>query len=169
MWNKLNSTYNYIPRQQPENFVFHENWFIWLSHKLGGDGKVLDAFDISTASWKVISSIQQKSKHTITMLNLVPWVPLDENGKLRYPSATEKTLWYRILKDKILTYKPKKCFLFWKHVQNLFIKDSDVIQKNNCYKLCGTSLIFMSHPSYIYAYRKSEISSYEEDVLSKLS
>ena len=65
------------------------------------------------------------------MLNLVPWVPLDENGKLRYPSATEKTLWYRILKDKILTHKPKKCFLFWKHVQDLFIKDSDYIVFGN--------------------------------------
>ena len=165
----VNNTNTYIPWQQPENFIFQENWFIWLSHKLWNDGKVLDAFDTSTTSWKILSSIQQKSKHSITMLNLVPWVPLDENGKLRYPSATEKTLWYRILKDKILTYKPKKCFLFWKHVQDLFIKDSDVIQKDDCYKLGETALIFMSHPSYIYAYRKSEISSYEEDVLSKLS
>lgn len=103
------------------------------------------------------------------MLNLVPWVPLDENGKLRYPSATEKTLWYRILKDKILTYKPKKCFLFWKYVQDLFIKDSDVIQKDDCYKLGETALIFKSHPSYISTYRKSEIPSYEQDILSNLA
>lgn len=78
--------YNDIEIDIYQNAIF----FIWLSYKLDREWNILEAFSAKTASWKILQDIKDKSWKNIVMLNLVQWVPLDKNWKVRYPSNVEK-------------------------------------------------------------------------------
>ena len=95
----------------------------------------------------------------IVMLNLVQWVPLDKNWKIRYPSNAEKEKWYGFIKWLIKKYNPEKIFLFGKQVQDMFKEDK------NWYV---DRLYFFEHPSYISVYKKSNVEDYKQDILDNL-
>lgn len=134
-------------------------FFIWLSYKLDREWNILEAFSNKTASWKILQDIKDKSWKNIVMLNLVQWVPLDENWKIRYPSKVEKEKWYEYIKWLIKKYNPEKIFLFGKQVQDMFIED-----KNRCVG----RLYFFEHPSYISVYKKFKIEDYKKNILDNL-
>lgn len=144
------------------NFIFFDGnkidiwknaiFFIWLSYKLDREWNILEAFSDKTASWKILQDIKDKSWKNIVMLNLVQWVPLDKNWKIRYPSDVEKGKWYEYIKWLIKKYNPERIFLFWKQVHDMFEEDRDKY---------GNRLYFFEHPSYISVYKKSNVEDYK--------
>lgn len=148
--------YNDIEIDIYQNAIF----FIWLSYKLDREWNILEAFSAKTASWKILQDIKDKSWKNIVMLNLVQWVPLDKNWKIRYPSNVEKKKWYEYIKWLIEKYNPEKIFLFWKQVQDMFKEDKN--------KFNGL-LWFVDHPSYISVYKKSEEGDYKQYILDSLN
>lgn len=148
----------------PKNSIF----FVGLSHKLWKDGNILEAFCSSTSSWKLINTIKDKSQNSnIYMTNLVKWVPLDENKKLRYPSTMEKQIWAKELMKQIIYYKPEKVFLFGKQVSDTVLNNLDAEKINDkLYKTGETYLVLIDHPSYISVYRKNSIDQYCKEIIS---
>lgn len=145
-----------------ENSIF----FVWLSHKSDKDKNVLDAFCTTTASWKLIHSIKNQTETSIHLANLVKWVPLDKDNKIRYPSDIEKQIWLRELKNEILIYKPTKIFLFGKQVSDVFMKDQDIEKiHETLYKFQDTYIISVEHPSFISVYKRDYIEQYCKNIL----
>lgn len=143
----------------PTNWVF----LVWLSHKLWKNWDVLDAFCDSTNSWKIISDVISSCNNwsSIHNLNLVSWVPISENGKIRYPDISEKEAWLQDLILKIELYKPKIVFLFWRQVSDFVIKKLKLEKLSDTeYKYWETIFVLADHPSYIAVYKRKTISDY---------
>ena len=168
---KLNVSSNYVPYNEsldkiPTSWIF----FVWLSHKLGKDGSVLDAFCESTNSWKIIGDVLQgASWFPIYKTNLVKWVPLDDKNKIRYPSLDEKKIWLDMLIKEIDRHSPKIVFLFWKQVSDFVIKEM-WLKKNNEYEYMygNTKFLLADHPSYIAVYKRNSANDYVFDIIEKI-
>ena len=163
----------YIPYTAYPTKYTEKEWvfFVWLSHKLAKDGTVLDAFCNSTASWKIITWISsQYREQFIYKTNLVQWVPLDKNKKIRYPNKNEKEEWMKFLLDKINTLKPKLVFLFWKQVSDFVINHLKTTKINEHeYQYWSTVFILVDHPSYIAVYKKKDLEKYTSFISNKIN
>lgn len=140
-------------------------FFVGLSHKINKNNVVLPAFCTSTLSGKIIEKIilQNTTWFFIHKTNLVEWVPLTQNKKLRYPNQEEKEKWLHILCKKIQFYKPKYIIFFWK-VPFLFI------QKHQHFLNCIGNIpyAYAEHPSYIWVYKKQNIDTYIDNILTQI-
>ncbi|EKE30365.1 MAG: Uracil-DNA glycosylase-like protein [uncultured bacterium (gcode 4)] len=147
-------------------------YFIWLSHKLSKSWEILEAFCESTDSGKIISSIIWKcdSWSLIFRANLVRWVPLDDNHKLRYPSESEKLAWLRILEKEILEFRPKCIYLFGKQVSDFILKNLEMRKIDESeYIFWDTRFIFAQHPSYIAVYKRKHLPEYISRIINKIN
>jgi hypothetical protein len=136
-------------------------FFVGLSHKCGKHGEVLEAFCDSTNSGKVISEILRKSNGiAVYMTNLVEWVPIDDQGKIRYPNLEEKQTWLVELEKDIKTYKPKQIFCFGKQVSDFVVNNISI---NN------VKIISVEHPSYIAIYKRKHMEEYIVNICAEMS
>ena len=95
--------------------------------------------------------------------NLVKCLPLDNKGKIRYPSTNEMNKCINNLLLEIEVMNPKIIFLLGNIVYNFISK---YISKNN---IKINSLIkHIEHPSYIYVYKKKEKDNYIEKVINEI-
>lgn len=142
-------------------------FFVWLSHKRWKNNEVLPAFEKNTKSWALIHSIIEELSEIIYLTNLIEWVPIDENWKLRYPNKEEKYTWANNLYQKIGLYTPKKVILFWKEASKPFIILPSIQQIWDLhYKLQKTEIFTVNHPSYISVYKRKEITEYKKKIIS---
>ena len=89
--------------------------------------------------------------------NLVKCLPLDNKGKIRYPSVNEMNKCISNLLIEIEVMNPKIIFLLGKNVYNFISK---YMNKNNI-KL-NLPIKYIEHPSYIYVYKKKYKDNYIE-------
>ena len=113
----------------------------------------------NTNSGKLIKMIEErllKEDNNISCYrsNMVKCVPLDKEGKIRYPNIWEienciDNLVYElsIVKPKVVVFLGR---LVEKHLKKKIIE-------------LGYNTITIYHPSYIYVYRKKEIEKYVEE------
>lgn len=155
---------NLIPYSENTRFMpNYEVYFLWLSHKIWKDWKVLEAFCNSTNSWKIINLIIDKcnSRLNIYKTNLVRWVPLDNKSKIRYPNENEKLVWLQRLKREISVFKPKIVYVFWKQVSDFVLKKLELKKISNTeYSNWNTIFILAEHPSYMAVYKRKQIDEY---------
>ena len=147
----------------PHNWIF----FVGLSHKEDKQWNILAAFDRNTSSGEIIHSIFDAfSCESMYPVNLVRWVPNDQNGKLRYPTVKEKGEWWKVLEKEIDLYKPQVVFLCWKEVSDFIVKQPNV-QKidEKTYKYKAFKLILIEHPSYISVYKNKNKADYIKKVI----
>ncbi len=95
--------------------------------------------------------------------NLVKCLPLDNKGKIRYPSTNEMNKCINNLLLEIEVMNPKIIFLLGNIVYNFISK---YISKNN---IKINSLIkHIEHPSYIYVYKKKEKDNYIKKAINEI-
>lgn len=147
----------------PHNWIF----FVGLSHKEDKQWNILAAFDRNTSSGEIIHSIFDAfSSESMYPVNLVRWVPNDQNGKLRYPTVKEKGEWWKVLEKEIDLYKPQVVFLCWKEVSDFIVKQPNVQKINEkIYKYKTSKLIPIEHPSYISVYKSKNKADYIKKVI----
>lgn len=103
--------------------------------------------------------------------NIVKCLPLDENGKLRYPSNHEMVCCLNNFHLEIKTLKPKIVFLLGSKVlkivsQGLNTHLNSYTKYNYSGTLVGRTLyVPIQHPSYIYIYKRKYIQSYTDGVM----
>lgn len=78
--------------------------------------------------------------------NLVNFAPLDEKGKLRYPTKSEMDIGYEHLQNFIKELNPDICILL-----------GDKVSKYLSNKVNSISI---KHPSYIAVYKRKHIDEY---------
>ena len=86
--------------------------------------------------------------------NMVKCVPLDKEGKIRYPNSLEIENCIENLVYELSIVKPKVVVLLGRLVEKHLKKK--IIEQ-------GYNTITIYHPSYIYVYRKKEIEKYVEE------
>ena len=86
--------------------------------------------------------------------NMVKCVPLDKEGKIRYPDSLEIENCIDNLVYELSIVKPKVVVFLGRLVEKYLKKK--IIE-------LGYNVITIYHPSYIYVYRKKEIEKYVEE------
>lgn len=98
--------------------------------------------------------------------NLVKCVPLNEQGKLRYPNQSEIKMCFEHLKNEIDTLSPKIVFLLGEKVYSSVGKKLKLsFEKWNGFDFFykekdGVYYVPIYHPSYIHVYKKKNIDEY---------
>lgn len=127
--------------------------FIGLSNK-----KDKEPFDITTNSGKIIEKIIANINGECFKLNLVPFAPLNNLGKLRYPTKKEINESIPSLMQKIAKINPD-CIV---GLGNIVCKELLKIKE---YK---NILITSFHPSYIYIYKRKQINTYINNLIEEI-
>ena len=113
----------------------------------------------NTNSGKLIKMIEERlleenSNISCYRSNMVKCVPLDKEGKIRYPDSLEIENCIDNLVYELSIVKPKVVILLGRLVEKHLKKK--IIE-------LGYNTITIHHPSYIYVYRKKEIGKYVEE------
>lgn len=113
----------------------------------------------NTNSGKLIKMIEERlveENHNISCYrsNMVKCVPLNEDGKIRYPDNLEIENCIENLEYELNIVKPKLVVFLGRLVEKYLKKK--IIE-------LGYNVITIYHPSYIYMYRKKEIEKYVEE------
>ena len=113
----------------------------------------------NTNSGKLIKKIEERlveENHNISCYrsNMVKCVPLNEDGKIRYPDNLEIENCIENLEYELNIVKPKLVVFLGRLVEKYLKKK--IIE-------LGYNVITIYHPSYIYMYRKKEIEKYVEE------
>ncbi len=114
-----------------------------------------------TNSGKIIEEIEKRlDGFKFYKTNLVKCLPLDENGKLRYPTTSEMNSCVGNLLFEINYFNPKIIFVLGKRAYNFIYKYfvSNGIDTDR--------LIYIEHPSYIFVYKRKYIEEYMKKVIS---
>jgi DNA polymerase len=112
-----------------------------------------------TNSGKIIEKIENTlGEYKFYKTNLVKCLPLDKNGKLRYPTTEEMNSCIENLLIEIKYLQPKIIFILGKKAYNSIYRYfiSNNIDTNRIY--------YIEHPSYIYIYKKKYIEEYIEKI-----
>lgn len=102
--------------------------------------------------------------------NIVKCLPLDGNGKLRYPTMKEMDLCFDNLLLEINLIKPKIVFLLGEKVKKIFEKKLDLkfsrVDKYDYHweKHEDVFYVYIQHPSYISVYKKDQKEEYIKGV-----
>lgn len=161
--------------QKPLLDLDKESTIIWLGLSAKRVNNLEEDVPLSsdTNSGSIISKIELKLKNNISTYrsNIVKCLPLDEKGKIRYPSNDEMNTCFSNLLIEIKCIKPKIIFLLGDKVthaieRNLKIKFSKKdgyccipIEKDGIY------YISIYHPSYIYSYKRKEENLYINNII----
>ena len=113
----------------------------------------------NTNSGKLIKMIEERlmvENNNISCYrsNMVKCVPLNEEGKIRYPDSLEIENCIDNLVYELSIVKPKVVVLLGRLVEKHLKKK--IMEQ-------GYNTITIYHPSYIYVYRKKEIEKYVEE------
>ena len=127
--------------------------FIGLSNK-----KDKEPFDKTTNSGKIINEVINHLDCKCFKINLVPYAPLNESGKLRYPTKEEIAESINYLNEQLENIKPD-CIV---GLGNMVNKELKKIEKYQNILICET------HPSYVYVYKKRELNQYIKNLEKKI-
>ena len=138
---------------------------------VGISAKKVENIDINyplkndTNSGKIIEMIEKQNNHlTFYKSNLVKCLPLDENGKIRYPSIDEMNTCIVNLIKEIDIVKPKKIVCLGSKTYEFiskYFKDNYINIDAKLYKI--------EHPSYIYIYKRKDLDIYLNKVCKILN
>ena len=141
-----------------ENMKKSDIMFLGISAKMK---ETEDEMPLSenTNSGKLIKMIEERlleENNNISCYrsNMVKCVPLNEEGKIRYPDNLEIENCIENLEYELNIVKPKVVVFLGRLVEKYLKKK--IIE-------LGYNVITIYHPSYVYVYRKKEIEKYVEE------
>lgn len=139
--------------------------WIGLSAKKVGNLEINYPLEEDTNSGKIIKEVEDILPNVkFYKTNLVKCLPLDDNGKIRYPNNEEMNACINNLIKEIEFLKPKVVFLLGNNVSNFVEK---YIKKHNI-KL-NLYLKKIEHPSYIYIYKRKNKQDYINKIINDIN
>ena len=130
--------------------IINKVLFIGLSNKIG-----CTPLQSGTISGDLIDKIIIGINAECYKANLVNFAPLDEKGKLRYPTKSEMNIGYKYLQEFIKEIKPDICIL-------LGCKVSKYLSNK-------VNSISIKHPSYIAVYKRKYIDEYIDGSINTIN
>ena len=138
--------------------------WIGLSNKI--DEPPLSA---ETISGKLICAIENKLENVITYkTNLVKYAPLNEEGKLRYPTKDEISISLPKVKDEIESINPKIVFMLGQKVTQAILNNTEKYSEfeYSIIEIDGINYVSIHHPSYISVYKRKNVGDYIDGVVN---
>lgn len=147
--------------------------WVGLSEKPTKNGERFEPLAPNTASGKVLSSIEV-ALHSVRFVktNLVRAAPLDNRGKLRYPTHEECERYYPQLAAEIASLNPSLALLLGRQVSAIVFGQVDVdmlfpaLFSYETASQNGVCYACIHHPSYISVYRRKQIDQYKQAVVA---
>lgn len=142
------------------------------------DSEDCEPLSASTRSGWLVSSIEAEFTPQISFYktNLVKCLPLQNTGKIRYPSAPEMAKCYHNLENEVAILEPKLVFLLGKQVASFVgtrVFEHDIGFSNkfeyNGFQSGGTTYVPIHHPSYMLVYGRAMMQSYIAGVCSAIA
>ena len=129
--------------------------------------------DKSTNTGKVIADIEKENENVqYYRTNVVKCAPLDEKGKLRYPTKDELSVCMNNLQSEISNLKPKVVYLLGGLAKEAIERKYKVKfkKKNKMFEyepvlLENTTIFAIEHPSYMTIYKRKYIEDYKKAVV----
>jgi DNA polymerase len=125
----------------------------------------------TTKSGQLIEQIESCFKDVSTYkTNLVKCLPLDGQGKLRYPTKEEVSICVNHIKYEIELLKPRIVIMLGQQVTDAITKHFGIsinkyIDFDYTYeKQNGVYFVSVQHPSYISVYKRQYISNYKSAI-----
>lgn len=118
----------------------------------------LSPFDSSTKSGAILDQIIEKLNCSCFKMNYVPFAPLNELGKLRYPNQVELAQAYLPFLKSIKELNPDLLVVCGNMVWNELKKHS----------FSSCDIIKIYHPSYVWVYQKSQVGTYVEQTVIQI-
>lgn len=118
----------------------------------------------NTSSGKIIEEIEKKRDDlTFYKTNLVKCLPLNEEGKLRYPTENEMEMCIKNLLMEIRELKPRVVFLLGNNVSKFVTK---YCEKNSI--KTDVKVFSVEHPSYICVYKRKNKDAYIKKIIDEI-
>lgn len=127
--------------------------FVGITDKIG-----LEPFDCSTKSGMIIVQIMELLDYECEKINYVSYPPLNEKGRLRYPTKKEMQEAFPGFQESILKMKPDLLVVCGKMVAGVLKQHSFFQDK----------ILVIYHPSYIYVYQRNKIEQYILETVQKI-
>lgn len=138
--------------------------WVGLSAKKVEDVEKNYPLENNTISGKLIEEIEKKREDlTFYKTNLVKCLPLNEKGKLRYPTETEMEICIKNLLIEIRELKPKVVILLGNNVSKFVTQYC----KKNHIKL-DVKVWSIEHPSYICVYKRKNKDAYIKKIVDEI-
>ncbi len=153
--------------QKPTLDIENSDAIFWVGLSAKKSSKMLGPLSSETNTGRIIQMIEKDIPNMVTYkTNLVKCPPLNERGKLRYPTNAEIQTCIKNLDDEIKSLTPKIVFLLGEKV-SLAVANyyQEHFEKWRGYKyyytdIGGCYFIPIQHPSYIYIYKKRDVQEY---------
>lgn len=124
-----------------------------------------------TNSGEILCKVEEKCTNIpMYRTNIVKCVPLDEKGKLRYPSIEEINQCLPHFDEEIASLSPKVVFLLGNQVVDAISKHYSISLKKwrgfsySFTKYNNMYFVPIHHPSYIYVYKRKQVDDYIEGI-----
>ena len=150
-----------------DNYKISNVMWVGLSAKIMCDYMNSVPLDISTSTGELIHEVEDCFENVqFYKSNIVKCAPLDNDGKLRYPTKKEIDICLSNLLLEIKLVRPRIIFLLGKQVSDAIsqyysVPFSKVTSYNvPSYKIGDALYIPVFHPSYINVYKKSDRKKY---------
>lgn len=118
----------------------------------------------NTNSGKIIEEIEKKRDDlTFYKTNLVKCLPLNEDGKLRYPTENEMEMCIKNLLMEICELKPRVVFLLGNNVSKFV---TQYCEKNSI--KTDVKVFSVEHPSYICVYKRKNKDAYIKKIIDEI-
>lgn len=118
----------------------------------------------NTNSGKIIEEIEKKRDDlTFYKTNLVKCLPLNEDGKLRYPTENEMEMCIKNLLMEIRELKPRVVFLLGNNVSKFV---TQYCEKNSI--KTDVKVFSVEHPSYICVYKRKNKDAYIKKIIDEI-
>lgn len=143
---------------------------MWIGLSAKKSDNISDDIPLSplTKSGKIVEQLEKKFYNLTTYkTNLVKCLPLDTNGKIRYPSKSEIESCVGYIEKEIALLKPKLVIMLGEKVSDAITKyyDVEIEPRENDFEyshieINGVFFISVQHPSYMAIYKRSRIFDY---------
>lgn len=149
----------------------HDIIIIGLSSQKDKKGHELLPLDIKTNSGKFIKQIEDELAHlTFHKTNLVKYVPLDKENKIRYPTIEEFNSCFNHLESEIEKVNPKIIILLGEKVANFITKKYKIEkEKYKATQYKDKQIICIDHPSYLMIYKRKQIENYSDKIIKLIN
>jgi len=127
----------------------------------------------NTRTGGLISNIESKLKPNFSFYktNIVKCLPLNEDGKIRYPIEHEMMKCYPNFEMELKTLNPSVVFLLGKQVATFVMKKfgaREVLLPTNYQykplKINDTYFVCVHHPSFMLVYKRKEVPIYTKNI-----
>lgn len=169
---------NLCRNQQPllESCQRCDVMWVGLSAKKVKDVESAVPLDETTRTGKVIAEIEKMLDGvSYYKTNVVKCVPLDENGKLRYPSRQEMNTCVSNLESEIEHLSPKVVFLLGEKAKSAVAKKYHLNfhRSDELFHYQGVTsghicFYAIEHPSYVSIYKRKRIEDYKKAVVTSI-